>query len=123
LNSHGNGDRHRFYNYGISVPGGCSVAGIVVRSDYWLKDTAGTNTYSVALSWDGGITWTAAKSDSSEPTSETTVLFGSSADTWGHAWVASHLSNANFRVRVTMNLGSNGQDVHLDWIAVRVYWQ
>ena len=120
-NIKGNGDRHRYYNYGLSMPGGGSVAGIVVRSDVWFKSGGGGNTYSIQLSWDGGTTWTAAKSDSSEPTAETTILLGSASDTWGHTWTASDLSNANFRVRVTMTLGNAAQEVYLDWIAVRVY--
>ncbi len=120
-NIKGNGDRHRFYNYGVTVPGGCSVTGIVVRSDYWLKNNGGTTTYSVELSWNGGATWTAAKSDSSEPIGETALLLGSSSDNWGHTWAASDLSNPNFRIRVTMNLGNAAQEVYLDWIAVRMY--
>ena len=98
------------------------MQGITVRLDYWLKNTGGTNTISVDLSGDGGGTWTALKSDSSEPTSETTVLYGGPSDTWSRGWSASALSNANFRVRVTMNLGNSGQEVNLDWIPVRVYY-
>ena len=116
-------DRHRYYNYGISMPAGCSIKGIELRNDYWLKNTGGTTTYAAELSWDAGATWTSAKSDSSEPTSETTVVLGSPADTWGRTWTSSELNNANFRVRVTMTLGNGGQEVYLDWITVRVYWQ
>jgi hypothetical protein len=121
-NIKGNGDRHRYYNYGVSVPGACGIAGVVVRLDYWLKNTGGTNTVGVELSWDGGASWTAMKTDSSVPTSETTVLYGGTSDTWGHAWSAADLSNANFRVRITTNLGNGGQEVYLDWAPVRVYW-
>jgi hypothetical protein len=120
-NIRGNGDRHRYYNYGVSVPGGCGIAGIVVRLDYWLKNTGGTNSVGVELSWDGGTSWTAMKSDGSAPTSEATVLYGSSTDTWGHAWSAADLTNGNFRVRVTMNLGNAAQEMYLDWIPIRVY--
>jgi hypothetical protein len=121
-NIQGHGDRHRYYNYGVSVPGGCGIAGVVVRLDYWLKNTGGTNSVDVELSWNGGTSWTTAKSDSSEPTSETTVLFGSSSDTWGHAWSAGDLTNGNFRVRVTSNVANAAEEMYLDWIPVRVYW-
>ena len=116
-------DRHRFYNYGISFPSGCAFAGIVVRADYWLKNSGGTTTLSIDLSWDGGTSWVPVKSDSSEPQAEATKLLGSAVDTWGRAWSASDLTNGNFRVRVTMTLGNGGQEVYLDWLAVRVYFQ
>lgn len=121
-NSKGNGDRHRFYNYSISIPAGCQVQGIVARLDYWLKNSGGATTVSVDLSGDGGTTWTAMKSDSSGPTSQTTVLYGSASDSWRRGWTVSMLSNANFRVRVTMNLSNGGQEVYLDWIPIRVYY-
>jgi hypothetical protein len=122
-NLKGDGDRHRYYNYGISVPDGCSFAGIEVRSDYSVKNNGGTTTLAIALSWDGGSTWTPVKSDSSEPLVEATKLVGSPVDTWGHAWSPSDLDNGSFRIRVTMTLGNGGQEVYLDWLAVRVYFQ
>ena len=121
-NLNGNGDRHRYYDYGVNLPGGCTVTGVAVRLDYWLKNTGGTNTLSVDLSWDGGTTWTSVKSDSSEPGVETTVILGGPGDTWGRAWTASEFTNANFRVRVAMDLGNGGQEVYLDWIPLRVYY-
>jgi hypothetical protein len=120
-NNGGGGDSHRYYTYGISLPSGCTtVAGIVARLDYWVFNNSAT-TVMVELSWDGGTTWTAGKSDTSKPQSQTTVLFGSSVDAWGHTWTSGNLSNANFRVRVTMT-GNASQDFFLDWLPVRVYF-
>jgi hypothetical protein len=122
--SNKNGDGgHRYYNYGITIPATCDFAGIEVRSDYWLKNSGGTTTFAVDLSWDGGTTWTPVKTDSSEPQSETTKVLGSPTDTWGHAWSAADLANGNFRLRITMTLGNGGQEVYLDWVAVKVYFQ
>jgi hypothetical protein len=122
-NINGAGDRHRFYNYGISVPGGCTtISGIEVRLDWWLDRTSGTSSMSVELSWDGGTSWTAAKTDSTETTSEHTAILGGSTDTWGRSWTAAELSDANFRVRVTMNSTSGSRDFYLDWVPVRVYY-
>ena len=42
-NINGAGDRHRYYDYGISIPGGCDIAGIEVRLDWWLDKTNSTN--------------------------------------------------------------------------------
>lgn len=121
-NNNGAGDRHRFYNYGISIPSSCSITGIEVRLDWWLDSTWGWNSMSVQLSWNGGTSWTAAKTDTQETTSEHTVILGGSADTWGHTWTVSELSDANFRVRVISDSNEWSRDFFLDWVPVKVYY-
>jgi hypothetical protein len=119
-NINGPDDRHRFYNYGFSIDSACEILGIQVRLDWWLDSTSGSNSMSVELSWDGGTSWTAAKTDATETTSEHTGLLGSYGDTWGRTWSPADFSDANFRVRVTSN-GANARDFFLDWVPVRVY--
>src|SRR3990172_6223548 len=121
-NMNGRNDRHRFYDYGISVPGGCLIKGIEVRLDWWLDSTAGNNSMSAELSWDGGGSWTAAQTDSTETTSEHTAVLGGSADTWGRSWALDELTNGNFRVRLTSNSSSNFRDFYLDWVPLNVYY-
>jgi len=41
-----NGDRHRYYDYGITVSPACAIRGIEVRLDWWLDSTFGTNSMS-----------------------------------------------------------------------------
>jgi hypothetical protein len=127
LNSNGAADRHRYYGYNTSgVPANSTIAGIEVRLDWWLDATSGTNNMTVALSWDGGTSWTAAKTASTERTSDgnPTDVVGISSDNWGHSWTASELNSTNFRVRVTCNSSgsssSNNRDFYLDWIPVRI---
>jgi hypothetical protein len=123
VNVNGAGDRHRYYDYGISIPGGSTIFGIEVRLDWWLDDTTGDNSLSVELSWDGGATsWTAAKTDTQETTSEHTVILGARNDTWGRAWSVSEFSDANFRVRVTCNSNESARDFYLDWIPVKIHY-
>ncbi len=98
-----------------------------MQLDWWLDATAGNNRIEVDLSWDGGTSWTAVQIDGTEPTSETTVTLGGSADTWGRAWTIAELSDANFRVRVTTTCAGNAsncdpRDYFLDWIPVKVYY-
>jgi hypothetical protein len=124
-NVDGGGDRHRYYDYSIAVPDACAVKGIEVRLDWWLSTTLDTNSMSVELSWDGGTSWTAAKTDAVETSSEHTALLGGAADLWGRAWTAGELSNATFRVRLTTNcsgLFCPFRDFFLDWVPVRVYY-
>lgn len=119
-NNNGAGDRHRYYNYGVTVPPFCSVKGIEVRLDWWLDSTNGTNSMSVQLSWDGGASWTAPRTDSTETTQQHTATLGSSTDTWGRTWTAAELSDANLRVRVLSSSTDSRRDFRLDWIPLRV---
>jgi hypothetical protein len=111
-------DKHRFYNFGIVLAPGAAITGIEVRLDAF-RGSSGAGNMCVQLSWDGGASWTAAKTIPLLTTSEQSYLIGSPTDTWGRAWTAANLSNANFRVRV-INVGSNGTSFNLDWVAVKV---
>jgi len=120
-------DKHRFYNYNVSLPGGATVTGIEARLDASV-DSAASNSpkICVQLSWDGGATWTTAKQTSTLTSSELTYILGSSSDTWGRTWTLTNLSNANFRVRVidvASSSGANSRDFLLDWVALRVTYQ
>jgi len=119
-NYDGEGDRHFFYDYNISIPSGCSVSGIEIRLDWWLDSTMGSNSTSVELSWDGSASWTAAKTDSTGTTEEHTAVLGGSTDTWGRSWAAAELSNDNFRLRITSNSDDSSRDFFLDWVPIRV---
>ena len=120
-------DKHRYYNYNISLPGGVSVTGIEVRLDAFV-DAVGANAPKVCvqLSWDGGTTWTTAKQTPTLTTAEATYVIGGVADPWGRAWTTTNFANTNFRVRVS-NVASgsnaNSRDFSLDWVAVRVTYQ
>jgi hypothetical protein len=117
-------DKHTFYNYNVSLPGGATITGIEVRLDA-LVDSPASNAPAlcVQLSWDGGKTWTTAKQTSTLTTSEASYFLGSPSDTWGRTWTLSALTNANFRLRVSdlaSGSGANTRDFSLDWVAIRV---
>jgi hypothetical protein len=116
-------DRHRFFNYGIALPTGASVQGIEVRLDSRVDSTSGSPKMCVQLSWDGGVSWTAAQATSTLTTTMATRTLGGAANTWGRTWTASELTDANFRVRITNVAASTSRDFSLDWIAVRVTYQ
>ncbi len=122
-NQNGAGDRHRYSGYNFSVAPNATMVGLETRLDWWLDSTSGTNSMGVELSWDGGTTWTAMKTDGNESTSvSNSRTLGSSADTWGHVWTLDQLSNANFRVRLTSNSTVSTRDFFLDWVPVKVYY-
>jgi len=69
------------------LPASVSIAGIQVRPDWWLDGTSGTNSVSIELSYDGGIHWTGAKTESTETTIDSnSKTVGGSTDTWGRTW-------------------------------------
>ena len=121
-NINGDGDRHRFYNYGISIDSSCTISGFEVRLDWWLDSTANISSMTVELSWDGGTSWTVGQTDTVESTTEHTTILGGSADNWGRTWVVGELSDANFRMRVTSNSDDALRDFFPDWVPVKVYY-
>jgi serine protease AprX len=116
-------DKHRFYNYGISIPVGATIKGIEVQLNAKVDSTTGSPRFCVQLSWDGGATWTMTKSTATLSTVEAAYGLGGVADTWGRTWSVGDFSNANFRVRIIDVASNTARDFSLDWVAVRVSYQ
>ena len=113
-------DRHTYYNYGFAVPGGSTIQGIEVKLNSKVDSTTGAPKFCVELSWNGGTTWTAAKSSATLSTAETIYIIGAVADTWGRTWIAADFSDANFRVRLVPVASNTSRDFSLDWVGVQV---
>jgi len=116
-------DKHRYYNYNLNIPATAVMRGIQVRLDARANTTNGSPKICVQLSWDGGMTWTTAKTTSTLGIAETTYILGGTSDTWGRTWSSSDFSNANFRIRVIDTAGSPSVDFLLDYIAVNITYQ
>ena len=114
-------DAHRFWDFGLGVPTtASSILGIQVRTDVGQNNNSGTTWVCVQLSWDGGTSWTAAKSATLSTVGTTTYTLGGAADTWGRTWTGTQLSNASFRLRVTDVSDRSSKDFRLDYLAVQV---
>jgi hypothetical protein len=114
-------DRHRFWDFGLGVPAVVSaVTGIQVRTDIGMNNNGGTSQLCVQLSWDGGTTWTAAKSAALTTSVTTTYTLGGAADTWGRTWTGANFSNANFRVRLIDVTSQPNKNFFLEYLAVQV---
>jgi hypothetical protein len=119
-------DKHHFYAYSFgldTVDPPPALVGIEVRLDAKADSTSGDPKLCVQLSWDGGTTWTTAKSTPTLGTTEGIYILGGNADTWGHSWQVGDFSTTNFRVRVISVASSTARDFSLDWVAVKVYYQ
>lgn len=113
-------DKHRYYNYNIYMPSYAAISGIEVQLKGKVDSTTANPVMCVELSWDGGTTWTTAKTTSTLTTSNATYTLGTPSDTWGHTWSSSDLSNANFRVRVIDVSSDTSRDFSLDWVGVKI---
>jgi len=115
-------DRHTYYNYNISVPGGATINGIEVRLDGKADSVTGAPKFCVQISWDGGVSWTTALSSATLTTTEATYVLGGPTNNWGRAWATGELTNANFRIRIVNVASNTSRDFTLDYIAVNVYY-
>lgn len=113
-------DKHTFSNYNFTLPINAQVQGLEVRLDARTDATAGNPHMCVELSWDGGVTWTAAKSTLPLTPSEVTYFLGNTTDTWGHTWTSSDFNNENFRLRITNVASNSSRDFYLEYLAVNV---
>jgi hypothetical protein len=116
-------DRHRFWGYAFGLPGTVtSVDGITVRADAGMNNNGGTSVVCIELSWDGGTTWTTAKSFTLGGTAVATYTLGAANDTWGQTWTAAQLSTTSFRVRLTDATSQANKTYRLDYLAVTVQY-
>ncbi len=75
-------DKHRYYNYNFNIPATAVIKGIEVHLDARADATSGSPKICVQISWDGGTTWTTAKSTTNLGTTEATYTLGSISNTW-----------------------------------------
>jgi hypothetical protein len=116
-------DKHSYTNYNFNIPATAVIQGIEVRLDARADATSGSPKICVELSWDGGASWTAAKTTPTLGTTEATYILGGLSDTWGRTWTPGNFGNANFRLRLTDVASNVSRDFSLDYVAVNVTYQ
>jgi hypothetical protein len=116
-------DRHRAWGYAFGLPVAVSaVTGITLTAVAGMNNNGGTNILCAQLSWDGGTTWTAAKSVTLSGQALATYTLGGVADTWGHTWTSAQLGTTLFRVRLTDVTTTSNKDFKLDYIGAAVQY-
>ncbi len=78
-------DKHVYFNYNLNVPAGVAIRGIEVRLDARVSSTTSAPRMCVQLSWNGGVSWTAAQNTATLTTTTATYLLGGAANTFGAA--------------------------------------
>ena len=117
-------DKHLYFNYNVSLPTGATIKGIEVRLDAKASSTANAPKMCVQLSWNGGVSWTAAQSTPTLTTTTATYILGAATDIWGHTpWTTAQVANSAFRVRIANVASSTARTFSLDGVAIRVTYQ
>ena len=112
-----NNANNTYYNYGITGLSG-TIQKVEVDALSFVANSSSANKLRIAVSWDGGTTWSSntdlSVTNTSTPTDK--WLDVTSATSWD--W--DKLSDANLRVKVTYVLSGTARVISLDWIPVRV---
>ncbi len=117
-------DRHTFWGYALGVPStAAAIAGITIVAVGDQSNNGGTTSLCVQLSWDGGGTWSTARSVAMTTNTTTAYTLGGPTDTWGRRWVPENLITANFRVRVIDVSTQPAKTFRLDYLGVAVTYQ
>ena len=100
------------------VPAGSGEIGFNVEVEARSGDILALNHADVALSWNGGASFTASIDSTVFPPLDTVWAVPATAacTPFGRTWTTSELTNANFRVRVT----AEGGHLDIDRVRVRV---
>ncbi len=118
-----NSDKHDFTNFGISIPEGAVVVGIVVAIEGRYDSNSGVNTVCAHLSYDGGSNWSSGQNTADMGNTDSTQTLGSSADLWGRSsWSATELNDINFKLRLMTLVANTARDFLLDYLTVTVYY-
>jgi LPXTG-site transpeptidase (sortase) family protein len=114
------GERADYSTFGIpAIPSGATINGIEVAVEGYCA-TVNRNA-EIYLSWDGGTnvtTITPARTTTLSAT-DSTLILGGAADTWGRTWSNTDFTNAKFVVRAR-STGGGTSPVYIDQIQVRV---
>ena len=97
-----------YRDFNLSIPDGSIVDGITVQVEARSDDPSGCE-IDVRLSGNGGSSYTSERTVNLTTTEAWLTAGGPSTD-WSRAWDASQLSNANFRLKLQFQDGSNCND-------------
>jgi predicted ribosomally synthesized peptide with SipW-like signal peptide len=112
-------DRHQFWGYPLGLPPAvASIDGIELQLVAGVDAKGGASRICAELSWDGGTSWTAARTVTLNATLRTFTV-GSGVDTWGRAWTAVELDAANLRVRLTDVSNRSPKTFRLDGVSLQ----
>jgi len=112
-----NNANNTYYNYGITGLSG-TIQKVEIDALSFVANSSSANKLRIAVSWDGGSTWSSntdlSVTNTSTPTDKWVDV--TSATDWD--W--DKLNDSNLRVKVTYINSGTARTISLDWIPVRV---
>lgn len=115
------GEQQDYYNFEFpDLSAAPSVDGIIVRIEAKRGAADVSGDIDVALSFDGGTTWTSAKNTGALTNKDVVKTLGGTADDWDRTWSGDEFTNANFRLRITAK--NVDTLLYVDAIDVDVYY-
>ncbi|MCH8025941.1 MAG: dockerin type I repeat-containing protein [Chloroflexi bacterium] len=120
------GDEQGYGDFGVSIPTSSLIVGIQVQVEANSDDATGDCELDVALSGDGGSTYSDPRTAVLSGSDVVTTL-GGLEDLWGATWQVGDFSDANFVARVTaVDSGGGCEDTAttgLDHIQLNVFYK
>ena len=110
-----------YENFNLPNLTGSNIIGVLVEAETFVSSTTLLSEFSVQLSWNGGTSWTTAKSSFQNETTVIAFFFGG-ADAWSHAFIPAELTNINFKVRIANSFASSSNDGSCDYITAQVFY-
>ncbi|MEZ4195144.1 MAG: hypothetical protein R3B53_01970 [Candidatus Paceibacterota bacterium] len=119
-----NNSKQSYTNFGFNVPSENTIQGLAVKLDASLDNPGeGSGAIDVAISWDGGSSYTTAKATPTLTGSDVVYTVGGGTDTWGRSWTPVSSTVHLFRLRVTASKDMGPFAIQIDALEVRVYHQ
>ena len=108
-----------YSDFSFSVPSGATIDGIEIEVEAQRLQT--DQDLDVQLSWDGGSSFTSAKTNTINTSSDSVYTYGSSVDTWGRTWSDTDFSDANFLLYAKDTTSTN-RTISTDHIRVKIHY-
>ncbi|HXF49623.1 MAG TPA: hypothetical protein VNL73_09415 [Verrucomicrobiae bacterium] len=118
------------WDFSFNVPADAqSINGLQIEAEGRLLESppqggGSTGDLQIRLSWNGGTSWTAAKTEVyTEGEGEFYHAFGGAADLWGRVWTVTETNNSNFRVSLKYSREDIAQNqIEIDHVRAKIFY-
>lgn len=111
-------------NFSFSIPTTATITGIQVHFEHRAPVVVGTvRDITVNLLYDGSLVGAnLADTTTDWPSSETTINYGGSANTWNTSWTPNQINHPTFGVQVMVRAFGGNITPNIDAISITVYY-
>ena len=111
-------------NFGLEVPSGATINGILVEIRHEGYSDYSNNTENIVsiVKHDGSIGSTNQSTNAVLPVDYTYISYGSSSDLWGETWSATDINDEDFGVVFSVSFSNSYNGAFVDHIQIKVYY-